>query len=159
MLALRRHAFLIAGLLAGCILLVNCGASTRGSIPVAMASPTEPVQAAPVIRFSRSGGLAGVSESWQVFADGRILDAAGRERHVAPEAVQAVLEQAQRSAFLTLSLRSPILSQCRDCFTYTLSISLATGSNTVIFEDRQKGLPPGLLDLVSSVQALVAAGA
>ncbi|RPI86911.1 MAG: hypothetical protein EHM41_06870, partial [Chloroflexi bacterium] len=44
-----------------------------------------------VIVYERSGGFAGQTDSYQVYADGRIVSGKGEERSVTPEEVEAAL--------------------------------------------------------------------
>lgn len=76
----------------------------------------------PVIVYERSGGIAGVREKWTVYPDGRVVTQAGRERRLAPEAVEALVAELERAGVFRLDNEYGVGGSCRDCFTATLTV-------------------------------------
>ena len=56
-------------------------------------------KAEPVIIFQRSGGFAGVSEQWSIYATGKISKQNGEELSVEPAKVTALLAAIQTAGF------------------------------------------------------------
>ena len=51
---------------------------------------------APVITIERTGGFAGVDDQVSVFPDGKVLDAAGKVRHVEPARLQGFIRSVEK---------------------------------------------------------------
>ncbi|MHB0874502.1 MAG: hypothetical protein ACYC5O_00505 [Anaerolineae bacterium] len=163
-----RCLLMLLALLAA-IALAGCGATpvaapapTATPLPESTATTAATVGAAAtgedaVIEYRRSGGIAGVNESWTIYGDGQVVDVGGVETHVDAAAVAAVLEQAQAAGFYDQKLSIPKMSACRDCFSYQLAIRAGGQENRAAFEDTQEDVSPAMWDLLAAVQGLVEA--
>jgi len=133
--------------------------ATSGSTVASTASveaQSEPEgEAAVVLVYKRSGGFAGVDESWTVYEDGRVVDASGKESTVSISELADVIAQAQQAGFFDQRLAVDRKSACADCFTYELEMSVDGQRNKVAFKDAQQDVPDAIWRLLASVQGLV----
>jgi hypothetical protein len=115
--------------------------------------------AEPVIVFQRSGGLAGVSEQWSIYANGKIITQNGAELSVEPAKVTALLTAIQTAGFYELKTSTGIgagLSSCKDCFTYSLTVNGGEKPNTLTFQEGSKEIPDSILNIIQQINDLVA---
>ncbi len=77
----------------------------------------------PILVVQRSGGLAGVSEEWSIYADGRVITPTGA-RKVESEQIARLLSSMISSGLFALNESSGVVfSKCRDCFTYQITVA------------------------------------
>jgi hypothetical protein len=119
-------------------------------------SKTEDTQ--PAIVFQRSGGFAGVSEQWSIYASGKIINQNGEELSVEPAKVTALLEAIQTAGFYDLKASSSIggISNCKDCFTYQLTVNGGEKANTLSFQEGSKDIPDAFWNIIQQINELVA---
>ena len=84
-----------------------------------------------LIVLKRSGGLAGVDESWRISADGRILASDGKASQVSADSIRAAVEALDSLGFFELNSSYMPLDTCCDRFTYQLSVT-ANGKTHVV---------------------------
>lgn len=132
----------------------SAGVATTAATAGAKGEPQR--EGAAVLVYRRTGGFAGVDESWTVYEDGRVVDAAGKEAAVDVTALADVIAEARLSGFFDLQLAVDRKSVCADCFTYQLELSVGEQRNAVAFKDAQEDVPEAIWNLLASVQALVA---
>lgn len=93
------------------------------SLAVAPATAARDDQATgPILVMSRSGGLAGVNERWEVYTDGRVVAATGAVRRVPAESVAALLRELDAQGFFTIERPGGLPQPCPDCFTYEIVV-------------------------------------
>ena len=117
--------FWLAPLLA---LLCACAGGSGPLPPTATATgplvsplrPTTPAADDTLIRYERSGGIAGRLSSWTIHASGRMVDNAGVETKADPAKLSTLLAIARNPK--TLALTSPPGRGCPDCFNYAVTI-------------------------------------
>jgi hypothetical protein len=114
------------------------------------------LQAEPVIIFKRSGGFAGTTDQWSIYATGKIVKLDGEEFTVDSAKVAALLEVVQTSGFFDLKAASGIggVSNCNDCYTYQLTVNGDEKMNTLSFQDGAKDIPQALWDLIKQITDL-----
>ena len=153
----------IAGLIMVLALVAACGqpTSTESSAETATPVPTSGGSTAPaggstaqvdamIATWTRSGGLAGRTESMQIYADGRVvLDADGTTRTatVPPMLTRSLQEALTGSAFQ--ALEAEYGQQSPDAFQYTVQ----AGSKTVRTYDGVEN-PPALAAVLGQLNAL-----
>lgn len=136
---------LMAGLLAAC------------GLPPGAATPTQgdavPLEDGAVIVFKREGGIAGVSEAWRVYPDGRVMADGAQPNHVAPEEVALLLSEIEALGFFKMNSAYGQSSQCADCFYYTLTVAVGEKTKTVETVDAASDAPPELQQVLEKVSA------
>lgn len=118
------------------LLFVVCVAiplSLRGESATAQAqsqassAPGQNPQLNPVIQFERTGGFAGIAQSFKIYEDGRVVNIAGRTQRISPKTVAAFrrrLEAIDPSA--DSAFKDP-KNLCFDCFHYRIAIAGSYG--------------------------------
>jgi hypothetical protein len=116
------------------------------------------LEAAPVIVFERSGGFAGETEQWNIYATGRIANQDGKEITVDPAQVTALLEAIQTAKLTDTKAGSGIggLSDCKDCFTYTLTLNTGNKPQTFSAQDGAKDVPEAFWNILKQINDLIA---
>lgn len=108
-----------------------------------------------VIIYERSGGLAGVSEQWSIYPDGRILAGDGREWQVEPEQVKQLIGEIEASGFFDLSGQYMPRNPCCDRFTYSLVVRNGDKINRVTTIDAAPDVPGSLWEALGAVRSFI----
>jgi hypothetical protein len=118
--------------------------------------PTElDVPGGAVVVFRREGGIAGLSEQWTIFPDGRVQDADGNQYEIEPAAVTAMLAAIESAGFMELDNSGPPADLCCDRFVYTLAVRLGDRVHTMQTVDGAEDVPEGLIATIDAVQSVV----
>jgi hypothetical protein len=123
-----------------CLLLVTaCGSENTdsGGLPTTPAS-TGQVEAT-VVTVHRTGGIAGVDDSWTVRANS--------PGDLSPPAAAAVLRIASSPAFQAVEPTKPT-QVCCDFFTYDVTVSYSDGSHIRLQTDDSSSQPAPLSELL-----------
>jgi hypothetical protein len=96
------------------VLLTACTAQDKP------AQSTSSAKDVPFLTYTRSGGLVGVNESWEIFRDGRVISKKGEEKQASAEDARALLEQLRKADLVEMSKITPSPQTCADCFTIEL---------------------------------------
>lgn len=107
-----------------------------------------------VILFQQSGGFAGITEEWAIYADGRIVAGDGRVLQVEPAQVQQLLEEAEAIGFFQMKADYVPLDTCCDRFLYTLTVRSGECVHTVRALEGAEA-PAALWDLLGAVRRLI----
>ncbi len=83
------------------------------------------------IRLDRFGGFAGISSTYWIYPDGRILGRDGNESRIEPRQVQLLLSRMQTLTFPVQ--RKPSL--CMDCFHYRISVAHGAGIRSFTIDE------------------------
>ena len=112
----------------------------------------------PVIVFQRSGGLAGVSEQWSIYADGKIAIKDGKEFKIDSAQVTALLEAIQAAGFYDMKAGPGIggPSSCKDCYTYQLTVTSDKKSNSLTVQEGSKDMPESFWNIIQKINDLIA---
>jgi hypothetical protein len=116
---------------------------------------SEAVTEEPVITFSRSGGFAGLNQTFLIYADGRIVGANGEVRQVSPEQVVAVLQQIEAAGFFELDASYLPRDICCDRFSYEITVQTPTQSRSVVTMDGVENQPDGLTMTLAAITELL----
>jgi hypothetical protein len=108
-----------------------------------------------VISLEVSGGIAGISEKYTLFPDGRIISGQGKETRVDPKQFEPVYSELQEQGFFEMQDDYTLFSTCRDCFTYILSVQKGGQIKTVKAEEGSPNAPAGLWVVVREIDALL----
>jgi len=124
--------------------------------PVATPTPSqaEPVRSASdklsgqlggaVITYQMSGGFAGITQQWAIYADGRITRSDGREWQITPAEVEQLLADIKAAGFFDLADNYMPLNTCCDRFAYALTVNSDGQTKTVTTIDAAPNVPEGL---------------
>jgi hypothetical protein len=126
------------------------------SAPAPMATPTSPAAPAHtlLIQYHRSGGIAGLDETWLFYADG-VVDHAGRGQGRATQ-----LSASQLAALMAV-VRSPEVAAlkesyvpantCCDRFLHEITLTLDGQTKSVRTLDAAPDQPPALTSLLEAI--------
>lgn len=108
-----------------------------------------------VIVFSRSGGIAGISNRWTIYANGRITDEAGQEYLVPSSEVDELLAAINDSGFFEAEMPPRKLGFCADCFTYALIVESEGRTAQIRFTDADTDIPQEIRELFGRIQVFL----
>ena len=126
--------------------------------PTAVPPATEPASepmTEPVIVFYQSGGIMGLTDEWRFFPSGLLVDKNGEKWQLPPARMEALLATARAADFFTLADSYMPENTCCDFFTYTVEFHDGGASHTVTTMDNATNAPPGLTDLIWSIQDIL----
>lgn len=107
-----------------------------------------------VIVYERSGGVAGETNTWKIYADGRVVDGEGNEWQVAPAQVEQLLADLETMGFFELDESYVPLDTCCDRFTYTLVVGTDGGAHRVTTID-DSDAPEAVWNALDSVSTFI----
>ncbi len=129
-------------------------AAPRPTEPAPQPAPTEPAPQ-PVIVLDRTGGFAGVSEHWEIYADGLIRSGKGETFRESPDEIQDLLADIEERGFFEMEDVYGRGSICNDCFEYVLTVSSGGRVKTVMAIDGAPDTPPELLEIFVKITFVV----
>jgi hypothetical protein len=151
-------AILISLLLGSCTLLPSRNANPPAGLSETQSSAVRTNGTVspdvPVITFQRSGGLAGTTETWTIFPDGRVISSQGTFQ-VSPEIVSKLLTDLTSLGINDMKDSYGGLSNCKDCFTYTITINSNNNTKTITTTDGATDAPAELGKILSLISDLV----
>lgn len=115
----------IAAILSLAILfLASCASmQTAATTPPTENSPAGTDQEISIV-LRKTGGFAGVDESWQIASDGRITTSEGETGQVSTSDLNAAVEQLAAAGFFDLKDSYVPQDTCCDRFTYQLTVTV-----------------------------------
>ncbi len=116
---------------------------------------TMPSTGGAAIIVQRSGGIAGTSDQWAIFPDGRVVVGRTKEYRVTPAAVTGLMASIERRGFYTLELAAPV--PCADCYTYTVTVASGGRVHSVAWVDGQQDVPEVALDVLDDINTFLSA--
>ena len=136
------------------LFLANCVASTNQdtSVPTQTqigveASTTPDKLNDAMIQYEISGGIAGVSDSWTVYGDGRFSPTDGSLLSIDTLKLASLLKDLELDGFFDLKIRIDPFSSCADCFMHKLTISYEGQTNEISWHDGDLNLPVVVHDI------------
>lgn len=150
------------------LLLVACAApppsiQPQGASPIR--SPLEPPGGRTelndlLIIFERSGGLAGIQETWRFYGDGRVIreqrmrEAGSAQARVAIEHIERAARHLVEAGFLELADEYMPTNRCCDRFTYRLTLVYEGKVKTVTTMDGAEQ-PQALAEALRIINELI----
>ncbi len=123
-------------------------------------SPVQPPTAyGAVVTLQRTGGLAGVSQQWSIYPDGRVQLPNGTQSQLSADQVSALLAALDQAGFFALQDSYGQGDKCRDCFNYQLTVNDNGHSRTVSFVEGAADTPPEVTAALKAVNELLAQAA
>ena len=108
-----------------------------------------------MIVLKRSGGFAGVDESWRISADGRILASDGKASQASTDSIRAAVDELNSLGFFAMSSSYMPLDTCCDRFTYQLSVTVDGKSHTVTALEGAQETPEDFWKAINVVNQLL----
>ncbi len=147
-------------LLLAIIALVGCSSPqiSTESLPRETKSPNDEsaeTDKGLLIILKRSGGFAGVDESWRISADGRILASDGKASQASTDAIRTAVEELESLGFFDLSSSYMPLDTCCDRFTYQLSVTADGKSHAVTALEGAQETPDEFWKAIDIVNSLL----
>jgi hypothetical protein len=109
-----------------------------------------------VISMEVSGGIAGITEEYTLFPDGRIVSSQGKEARVSAQQLAGVYASLDEHRFFEMEEDYTLFSNCRDCFTYIVTVQDGDRFKTVKAEEGTTNAPQGLWVIVREISKLAA---
>ena len=128
--------------------------ASEESVPTATSISPRGTQEEAIV-YSRTGGFAGISESWRFFGDGRVIDAQGIEYVASDTDLADLLDEMDGLGFFTWEFGTRRLGSCADCFTYSIDANHNGQSNQLTFVDAQADVPEGIWVILERIQAIL----
>ena len=116
---------------------------------------TDSAKNVPFLTYTRSGGFAGVNESWKIYNDGRVVAENGAEKQADPQAVQELLEQVGKTDLAGLSKITPIPGVCADCFNIELVFNDGGRETRLSVVPESQSADPAAVNVVDMVQKVI----
>jgi hypothetical protein len=109
-----------------------------------------------VVVFQKTGGFAGVNEQTVVYSDGFIENDKGESFQSSPDVIRTLVSTAEDIGFFDLEGNYVPEDHCCDYFNYSLTIRDCEQANTVVTADEVPGAPSELMQIINTIQALIA---
>jgi len=117
--------------------------------------PAPEIPAGAAILYQRSGGLAGISEEWVIYPNGRIVSQQKKEWQVAEAKVKELLTKLETLGFFELKGKFVPIDQCCDRFLYTLFAQSNAKSNTITVLEGVLDVPQSVWDALAAVSQFI----
>ena len=125
--------------------------------PTPAATPTPGSRSSgAVITFERSGGIAGISEHWTIYLDGRVIGPAEEEARVSADDVSQLLAEIEAAGFFEWPPRPRSLESCADCFTYSITVEYQGKANRISLVDGESGAPEEAWTILERILGILA---
>jgi hypothetical protein len=120
--------------------------------PVIESGKPGPIPAGALLVYRRSGGFAGIDQTWTLFTDGRMDLPGGRNRSVSAGEAQALVDGLEQMGFFRLDESYGRLGACCDHYTYQLTLVKNGQARTITYIDSAE-LPTVLGQMQGRVEA------
>ena len=114
-----------------------------------------PDSSEPLIVYERSGGYAGLTDHWEIYANGRITNSNGQEWQADPADVAQLLTEIAAAEFFTLEASYIPKNACCDLFTYSITVTDGTQTFTTTTVEQAASAPDNLWTTLDLVQAFI----
>ena len=108
-----------------------------------------------VITFNRSGGIAGISDHWTIYLDGRVIGPADEEARIPADELTELLAEIEAAGFFDWPPLPRSLESCADCFTYSIVVAFEGRTNQITLVDGQTDAPEGAWSIIERIQAVL----
>lgn len=137
-------------LLFGVALLVLVGCAAAPTL-------TPPNSQDPIVVYHRSGGFAGVDETWSIYADGRVQYAGrgtGSTGQLTADQLSSLFATLRSIDFTSIKDSYIGADTCCDRFIYELTINLDGKTKSIKTIDAAEGEPAALTTLLNAISAI-----
>ena len=117
--------------------------------------PAPEIPAGTAILYRRSGGLAGISEEWVIYPNGRIVSLQKKEWRVTEAKVTELLTKLETLGFFELKGKFVPVDQCCDRFLYTLFAQRNEKSNTITVLQGVSNTPQSVWEALAAVSQFI----
>jgi hypothetical protein len=118
-------------------------------------NPAATPSAGPLILYHRSGGIAGLDETFQVYADGLITSGDHKNWRVTPADVQRLMDQINQSGFYQVNQAGPFVVPCCDRLTYSLTVNLNGKTHLAQIFDGATDQPAAIQKAIDAVEQFI----
>jgi hypothetical protein len=159
--SLKWIAFLLIIALGGCATAVSPATPSAPQPSVSpLASPlTSPLTPnGPIVVYHRSGGIAGIDETWSIYADGRVEHAGrgtGQSIQLTLDQINAFVQTIRMTDFNSIQDSYVGANTCCDRILYTITINLDDNAKSIKTIDGATGEPAALTLLQSAINDLL----
>jgi hypothetical protein len=108
-----------------------------------------------VLSYQRSGGIAGMDESWLVYEDGRIEGPDGLVSNSEPAQVEQLLADLEEAGFFGLDSQTTPENPCCDRYVYVLTVRAGEQAQQMTAVEAVESVPAELWDSLEIVQAFL----
>ena len=112
-----------------------------------------------LIAYHLSGGLAGVDETWMIFADGRITNPGQLAGQVEPEAAAGLAAAIQALGFFEMQSSYLPANTCCDRFSYEITLIMDGRAHRVSALEAEPGAPEAFWQAVRLIKDFLSAHA
>jgi hypothetical protein len=141
-------------LLSGCTV-ETAHAPENEIIETPTAVPTATREPNTAVIFKRTGGIAGVDETWTIFTDGRIETNSNIQPQLSAEAVSQLLNSLESTGFFNLTGSYLPEDTCCDRFFYEITAVQGTTFHTVTTLEATPDMPESLQQSLQLIQNAV----
>ena len=118
------------------------------------AAPVKGVSTDIVITYQRQGGVAGITQEWVIYPDGKIIGPGGQEMKVPPQEVIALLAKAAEIESSSLKESYVPDNNCCDQFIYTIIVKVGDQETKVRTSDGAEQ-PEQLTSFLTGIEELL----
>ena len=110
----------------------------------------------PVIILKRSGGFAGLEDTYMIYADGRAEGSETNNNPVSTEHLAQILTEAEAGGFFDLKDQYIDTGHCCDFFNYEVTLNLADGrSHTITTIEQTPSMPSIVEQIIQEINVLL----
>jgi hypothetical protein len=141
--------------LAGCSPSKNATTDILTKIDSPTDKPAELAQDVQIV-LKRSGGFAGVDESWSIASDGHITTHNGKQSQVSQTTLSEAVNELEKLGFFEMKSSYVPLDTCCDRFTYQLQVTANGKTHTVTALEGAQETPEEFWQALDTVNGLLA---
>jgi hypothetical protein len=140
--------------LAGCSSPQLAATQATGAKNTPTGKPAETAQEVHIV-LKKSGGYAGVDESWTISSDGRITTSAGKTGQVSGVELSDAVHELEKLGFFEMKESYVPMDTCCDRFTYQLEVTVNGGSHSVTVLEATPETPAEFWQALDAVNGLL----
>ncbi len=137
------------------ILIVLLAGCAPGSVVKNTADPASAADEV-VMVVTTSGGIAGQTNTWTVYASGKVTDGEGVSLTASPKSVTALRSELINAGFATQAKDMPRVKVCPDCTQTDVTLTIDGKPVTLSIVNEASDTPASARSLVEKVTAFIA---
>jgi hypothetical protein len=107
------------------------------------------------LSYQRSGGFAGLEETWLVYEDGRIEGPGGLDYTAKPAQVEQLIADLEKAGFFSLDSQYKPENPCCDRYVYVVTARFGESIQQMTAVDGVESVPAALWDCLQIIQAFL----